>query len=41
MVGGELEDVKKRQSRVWIAIETTDVEMADASDRITASRRKE
>ena len=30
----ELEDVKKRLGRIWNHIETTDTEMADASDRI-------
>ena len=30
----ELEDVKKRLARIWNHIETTDTEMADASERI-------
>ena len=30
----ELEDVKKRLGRIWQVIETTDIEMADASERI-------
>ena len=30
----ELEEVKRRLGRIWQAIETTDIEMADASDRI-------
>ena len=30
----ELEDVKRRLSRIWQVIETTDVEMSQASDRI-------
>ena len=30
----ELEEVKRRLGRIWNAIETTDIEMADASDRI-------
>ena len=28
----ELEDVKRRLGRIWQAIETTDIEMADASE---------
>ena len=31
---GELEDVKRRLGRIWQVIETTDIEMADASERI-------
>ena len=34
----ELEDVKKRLARIWNHIETTDTEMADASDRIREHR---
>ena len=38
----ELEDVKKRLARIWNHIETTDTEMADASERIREHRdRKE
>ena len=38
----ELEDVKRRLGRIWQVIETTDIEMADASDRIREHRdRKE
>ena len=38
----ELEEVKRRLGRIWHAIETTDIEMADASDRIGEHRdRKE
>ena len=38
----ELEDVKKRLARIWNFIETSDTEMADASDRIREHRgRKE
>ena len=33
-IEGELEDVKKRLGRIWNFIETSDTEMADASDRI-------
>ena len=29
----ELDEVKRRLGRIWQAIETTDIEMADASDR--------
>ena len=38
----ELEEVKRRLSRIWQVIETTDIEMADASERIKEHRdRKE
>ena len=38
----ELEDVKMRLGRIWQVIETTDIEMADASERIREHRdRKE
>ena len=38
----ELEEVKRRLSRIWQVIETTDIEMADASERIREHRdRKE
>ena len=36
----ELEDVKRRLSRIWQTIETTDIEMADASDRIREHRER-
>ena len=36
----ELEDVKKRLSRIWQVIETTDIEMADASERIREHRER-
>ena len=36
----ELEDVKKRLARIWQVIETTDTEMADASDRIREHRER-
>ena len=36
----ELEDVKKRLGRIWNAIETTDIEMADAPDRIREHRER-
>ena len=38
----ELEEVKRRLGRIWQVIETTDIEMADASERIKEHRdRKE
>ncbi len=38
----ELEDVKKRLDKIWHAIETTDIEMSQASDRIKENwERKE
>ena len=38
----ELEDVKRRMGRIWQVIETTDLDMAEASDRIKEHRdRKE
>ena len=36
----ELEDVKRRLGRIWHVIETTDIEMADASDRIREHRER-
>ena len=36
----ELEDVKRRLGRIWNAIETTDIEMADASERIKEHRER-
>ena len=36
----ELEEVKRRLGRIWQAIETTDIEMADASDRIREHRER-
>ena len=36
----ELEDVKKRLSRIWNIIETTDIDMADASERIKEHRER-
>ena len=36
----ELEDVKKRLGRIWNAIETTDIEMSDASYRIREHRER-
>ena len=37
----ELAEVRRRLGRVWQVIETTDVEMADASDRIRAHRERQ
>ena len=37
----ELEDVKKRLGRIWQVIETTDIEMADASERIREHRERQ
>ena len=36
----ELEEVKKRLGRIWQVIETTDIEMADASERIREHRER-
>ena len=36
----ELEDVKRKLGRIWHVIETTDIEMADASDRIREHRER-
>ena len=36
----ELDEVKRRLGRIWQAIETTDIEMADASDRIREHRER-
>ena len=40
IIEDELEDVKKRLGRVWQDIETTDIEMSDASDRIKEHRQR-
>ena len=37
----ELEDVRQRLSRVWQVVENTDLEMADASDRIKEHRERQ
>ena len=37
----ELEDVKKRLGRIWQFVETTDIEMADASERIKEHRDRQ
>ena len=36
----ELDEVKRRLGRIWQAIETTDIEMADSSDRIKEHRER-
>ena len=36
----ELEDVKKRLGRIWQVIESTDIELADASERILEHRER-
>ena len=37
-IEGELEDVKRRLARIWHVIETTDMEMADAAERVRELR---
>ena len=37
----ELEDVKRKLGRIWHVIETTDLDMADASDRIKGHRERQ
>ena len=37
----ELEDVKRKLGRIWHFVETTDVDMADASDRIKEHRERQ
>ncbi len=39
-VEDELEDVKRRLGRIWNAIETSDIDIADASDRIKEHRER-
>ena len=39
-IEGELEDVKRRLARIWHVIETTEIEMADAADRIMEHRER-
>ena len=41
IIEDELEDVKRRLGRIWNAIETSDIDMADASDRIKEHRERE
>ena len=40
IIDDELEDVKKRLGRIWNAIETSDIGIADASDRIKEHRER-
>ena len=40
IIDDELEDVKKRLGRIWNAIETSDIDIADASDRIKEHRER-
>ncbi len=40
-IEAELEDVRRRMSRVWQIVENTDLEMADASDRIKEHRERQ
>ena len=40
IIEDELEDVKRRLGRIWNVIETSDVDMADASDRIKEHRER-
>ena len=37
----ELEDVKRKLGRIWHLVETTDTDMADASDRIKEHRERQ
>ena len=39
-IDDELEDVKRRLGRIWNAIETSDIDIADASDRIKEHRER-
>ena len=37
----ELEDVKRKLGRIWHFVETTDIDMADASERIKQHRKRQ
>ena len=39
-INTELEDVKRRLGRIWNAIETSDIDIADASDRVKDHRER-
>ena len=39
-IEGELVEVRRRLDRIWQVIETTDIEMADASERIKDHRER-
>ena len=40
VINDELEDVKRRLARIWHVIETTDIEMGDATERIKEHRER-
>ena len=40
-IDDELEDVKRKLGRIWHFIEMTDIDMADASDRIKEHRERQ
>ena len=40
-IEGELEEVKRRLGRIWLFVETTDIETADAADRIREHRERQ
>ena len=40
IIDDELEDVKRKLDRIWNAIETSDIDIADASDRIKEHRER-
>ena len=40
-IEAELQDVRRRMSRVWQIVENTDLDMADASDRIREHRERQ
>ena len=40
-IEAELEDVRRRMSRVWQIVENTDLDMADASERIKEHRERQ
>ncbi len=40
-IDDELEDVKRKLGRIWYFIEMTDIDMADASDRIKEHRERQ
>ena len=39
-IDDELEDVKRRLGAIWNAIETSDIDISDASDRIKEHRER-
>ena len=40
-IEAELEEVKRRLGRIWQFVETTDIETADAADRIREHRERQ